>query len=208
MMDHDDERLSKRVVARMEEFWIGKIDIARRQISEGVRLFFDERDPVVIHTIIASAHQVLIDIGTRKGIKSAVKNTETLRSEELQRHLKTINYPFNFFKHADRDADGMINIGPLKRFTSDFIMDAIVMLQQIAGDIPIEAKVFWSWFVSKYPQEFDNCSEDGEIKKMQQQRLSDWDNPKIGQFLGYAEIAGEANHSLKPDGSRAGVPNS
>jgi hypothetical protein len=37
MMNHDDERLSKRVVARMEEFWIGKIDIARRQISEGVR---------------------------------------------------------------------------------------------------------------------------------------------------------------------------
>lgn len=133
---------------------------------------------------------------------------KTLRSEELQHHLKTINYPFNFFKHADRDADGMINIGPLKRFTSDFIMDAIVMLQQIAGDIPIEAKVFWSWFVSKCPQEFENCSEDGEIKKMQQQRLSDWDFPKICQFLGYAEIAGEANHSLKPDGSRAGVPNS
>jgi hypothetical protein len=148
----------------MDEYWIDKIDIARRQISEAVRLFFGDRDPVVIHTIIASAHQVLFDIGTTKGVKSAVKNTGALRSEELQRHLKTINYPFNFFKHADRDADGMINIGPLQRFTSDFIMDAIVMLQQIACDIPIEAKVFWSWFVSKYPQEFENCPEDGGIR--------------------------------------------
>jgi len=84
---------SQRVVAGMDECWIGKIDIARRQISEAVRLFFGDRDPVVIHTIIASAHQVLFDIGTMKGVKSAVKNTGALRSEELQHHLKTMGIP-------------------------------------------------------------------------------------------------------------------
>jgi hypothetical protein len=177
----------------MDECWIGKVDVARRQISEAVRLFFCERDRVVIHTVIASAHQVLFDIGATKGIRSALKNTDVLRNEELQRHLKTINYPFNFFKHADFDPNGKINIGPLICFTSDFIMDAIIMLQRIAGDIPIEAKVFWSWFVSKYPQEFENCPKDGEINKLQQQRLGEWDFPRICQFLSFAEIAGEAD---------------
>jgi hypothetical protein len=63
----------------MESFWITKIDVARRQVSEAVRLFFAERDPVVIHTIIASAHQVLFDVGRSKGISSVVKNTKALK---------------------------------------------------------------------------------------------------------------------------------
>jgi hypothetical protein len=105
--------------------------------------------------------------------------------------MKKINYPYNFFKHADRDPDGKINITPLQRFSSDFIMDAIWMLQQIAGDIPIEAKVFWTWFVSKYPEDFDNLPQDSEIRKMQERRLADWDFPRIHQFLQFAEIVGE-----------------
>ena len=178
----------------MEEHWIDKTDVAQRQITEAIRLFFEERDSVVIHTVIASAHQIMFDIGIKKGIKSAVKNTEALKNEELQRHLKAINYPFNFFKHANHDPQKFINIGPLERFTSDFIMDAIIMLQRISGKIPMEAKVFWFWFVSKYPQEFDNCPEDGEIKKMQQQGLADWDFPTISQFLSFVDIVGEANN--------------
>jgi hypothetical protein len=66
-------------------------------------------------------------------------------------------------------------------------MDAILMLQQIAGQIPTEAKVFWTWFVAKYPEGFEG-PEDGEIRKMQQQGLADWDFPRIHQFLAFAEI--------------------
>jgi hypothetical protein len=63
----------------VEEYWINKIDVARRHISEAVRLFFGERDAVVIHTIIASAHQVLFDIGSVNEIRSVLKNTEALK---------------------------------------------------------------------------------------------------------------------------------
>lgn len=180
----------------MEEYWIDKVEVARRQISEAVRLFFRERDPVVIHTIVASAHQILLDIGDGKGIKSALKKPGALQSEEPHRYLKTINYPFNFSKHADRDPGGLIDIGPLRQFAGDFIMDAIVMLQQAAGSIPMEAKVFWCWFLSKHPQEFENCPEGGEIRKMQQERLADWDFPTISEFLSYADVAGGASKSL------------
>ena len=82
----------------MEECWINKVDVARRQISEAVRLFFAEHDPLVIHTFAAAAHQVLFDIGTAKGVESTVKNTAALRGEELQRHLRAINYLTVFSK--------------------------------------------------------------------------------------------------------------
>ena len=167
----------------MDKILIDKLDVVRRQIKEAVRLFFEKRDRVVIHTIIASAHQILFDIGKSKNVKSVVKNTEALRKPEIQKYLKTINYPYNFFKHADQDPEGQINIAPLERFTSDFIMDAIVMLQQMSADIPTDAKVYWFWFVSKFPQEFDNLPDDGEIAKMQREGLAEWDFQTISHFF-------------------------
>jgi hypothetical protein len=71
-------------------------------------------------------------------------------------------------------------------------MDAIVMLQRVAGSIPIEAKVFWFWFVSRYPQYFDNLPDDSEIKEMQAQKLADWDFPTISDFLKFADAFEEA----------------
>lgn len=181
----------------MDKILIDKLDVVRRQIKEAVRLFFEERDLVVIHTIIASAHQILFDIGKNHNVKSAVKNTEALRKPEIQKHLKAINYPYNFFKHADQDPGGQINIAPLERLTSDFIMDAIVMLQQIADEIPTEAKVYWFWFVSKFPQEFDNLPHNGEIAKMQREGLADWDFKTISQFLLFSDIMDEAKNALQ-----------
>jgi hypothetical protein len=189
----------------MEVHWIDKLDIVRRQIKEAVRLFFEQRDAVVIHTIVASAHQILFDLGESKGIASVVKNTAALKGDEIQSFLHSINYPYNFFKHADRDPDAKINVGPLERFTQDFIMDAIVMLQRLCGNIPTEAKVYWVWFVSKYREEFDDCPADGEIKKMQEQGLASWDFPTICQFLTFCDLAEGANNSLNSGASKTGA---
>jgi len=189
----------------MDVHWIDKVEVVRRQIREAVRLFFEARDRVVLHTVVASAHQILFDLGNAKDVKSFLKNTEAIRGKELQEYIRSINYPYNFFKHADRDPEGRINIGPLERFTSDFLMDAVVMLQQLTGDIPIEAKVFWFWFVSKYPQEFDDCPEGGEIKKKIQHNLASWDFPTICQFLKFCDLVGEANIPLNQDASKAGA---
>lgn len=117
-----------------------------RQIREAVRLYFEQRDSVVLHTIIASAHQILIDLGKSKEIKSMLKNPTASKG--------TLNYPYNFFKHADKDPEAKINIGPLEEFAQGYIMDAIVMLQQLTGSIPIQAKVYWVWFVAKVSRIF------------------------------------------------------
>ena len=182
----------------MEPVWINKVEVAKRQVSEAVTLFFESRDIVVIHTIIASSHQVLLDVGKESGVISVIKNSEGMTREEFRRHIRTINEPYNFFKHADNDPKGKINIAPIDRYTSDFILDAILMLQNITGDLPLEAKVFWGWFVSTYPDEFDDRPEDGAIKNMISMGLNEWDFPTIRQFLVFGEVMQEANKASTP----------
>ncbi len=141
----------------MSVVWIDKIEAARRQIKTAVRLFFQETEPVAVHTLVASAHQILIDIGLKRGIYGALKSAKLLQSAEGQEYLKSINFAFNYMKHADRDDDMKLNIEPLQRFTSDVLLDAVVLLQRISGDIPVEARVFWTWF-SQVPRGIRGCS--------------------------------------------------
>ena len=112
----------------MESVRITKLEVAVRQVKAAVRLFFREDDPVVIHTLIAAAHQILVDLGEIDNIDSVVKNTARLSQAEKRKFLAAVNYSFNFFKHADRDPDRRIDIASLPRFTQDFIMDAILLM--------------------------------------------------------------------------------
>jgi hypothetical protein len=186
----------------METEWIDKVEVVNRQIKESVRLFFEQRDPVAIHTLIASAHQILFDLGKHKGVESVVKNTKVLEKKGTQELLKNINYPYNFFKHADRDPESKINVAPLIELTEDFILDAIVMLQGAVGSIPFEAKVYWFWFVSKHHEGFDNLPADSEIRKMQEQNIGEWDFSTILEFIKFVDVFGgidAANKALNQD---------
>jgi hypothetical protein len=175
----------------MDTEWIDKLDVARRQIVAAVRLFFEEGDPVAIHTLVAPAHQVLVDIGESKGIHGGIKNAKALQSPDAKKYLASINFAFNFIKHADRDGDAKINVSPLPELTSDFLMDGILLLQLITGKLPIEAKVFWIWFVSTRPAEFEDSLPEGPIKEMQQMGIEKWDFKTIRQFLLFADVAGD-----------------
>lgn len=152
---------------------IGKLDVVERQLKEAIKLFFEKRDIVTIHTIVASAHQILFDLGDKDGVVSALKNKNNISSDEFWEYVKKINYPYNFFKHADRDPDKKINVVPLKRFSSDFILDGVVMFQKINGKLFIEGKIFWAWFLSNFKEEFKDIPEDSSLGYLKGLELGD-----------------------------------
>lgn len=176
----------------MEHRRVTKFDAASRQIIEAVLLYFEERDPIAIHAIIASDHQILTDIEKQKNVESIVKNTTALKATEVQAFLKTVNYPYNFLKHADRDPDASIDVDPLLTLTVDFIMDSFVMLQRLAGSIPIEVKIFWAWFLSIHHEQFEDLPKDG-IARLQTQGLGEWPLLKVLAFLNFSRIAEDAS---------------
>lgn len=175
----------------MESWIVGKLDVVAAQLSEAIRLFFEQRDPVVVHTLVASAHQILFDLGKSRGVGSQIKNSANLDAQEVQEFLRAVNYPYNFFKHADRDPESKIDVGPLFQLTADFLMDGVLMLQKIAGVVPIQARIYWAWFVSYYHEQFANLPPDGEIAKLQKQDLGSKSFNELSAVIKCAELASD-----------------
>ncbi len=161
--------------------WVTKLDVVRRQLVEAIHMFFNQRDPVAIYTVVGCAHQILVDLGARQNVKSVIKGYPGISKESIA----TLNGAINFFKHADRDPDAKVNITPLYQMSCDYVFDAILMLFSLASEIPEEAKIYWMWMVSKFPSEFPD---DGELGKMKAHKLADWDFPTIANFLKFAKI--------------------
>ena len=134
--------------------WVTKTDVARRQLRAAIRFFFERRYPIIIHTLVAASHQVLTDLGNKSGIIGLLKG----KGQSID-HIRSLNHAANFFKHADKDPEGRINIQPLTDLTAEFMMDAVVLLQRLAGEIPFEAKIFWTWFVTKHKELFEDSGE-------------------------------------------------
>lgn len=61
-----------------------------------------------------------------------------------------MNREQNFFKHADKDPDGVLEFNPdIVPFT---LYDGTVMYRKLTGRILREGAAFGLWFVLKYPQ--------------------------------------------------------
>lgn len=127
--------------------WINKIDVATRQIRTSIRFIFEETDPIIVHSIISAAHQILIDMSRYHQRASSIVKPDGY-------NRKLLNNAANFFKHADRDPSGRINIEPLPEMNSILLVDAIVMLQTISGSLPMEAKIFLAWYMVNREEDF------------------------------------------------------
>jgi hypothetical protein len=105
---------------------VTRIDVARRQISAAVHMFFRRHDPVVIHSVAAAASRTLAGLG-------------------MQNHRGA-----DFFNKADWDSGGRISIDALPETNAGLLMDAILMLQKLQHKLPADMRVFQSWFVATH----------------------------------------------------------
>jgi hypothetical protein len=76
-------------------FWIDKREVAARQIAGAILMFFEGQEPVATHSVVAAAHQILIDLGAREDIHSIAKGPKAQRD----RHARLI-LAANFFKQC------------------------------------------------------------------------------------------------------------
>jgi len=128
---------------------VNKLDAAVRQLREAILLFFERRDTIAIHTLAAASHQILADIASRCQIGGILKNNPLIRPEKKKDWNDLVNKSQNFFKHADRDSNAVLEFHP--SITPFFLLDAVSIFQQLTDDTSQEQRVFLSWFVAKYP---------------------------------------------------------
>jgi hypothetical protein len=132
-----------------DELVLDKIDVATRQLNAAIRMFFYEWDPVPLHTVVAAAHNVLRDMAKHQGITRSVKDSPLIAPEARTEFLRAVNYPQNFFKHADKDPKGRMAF----RYHGNqlFILDSLVLYVALGGDLSREMRVFLVWFQLRYP---------------------------------------------------------
>lgn len=98
---------------------VTKLEAASRQLDEAIRLFFAQGDAIATHTLAVAAANILADIVEKKdGVswRTRAQDDSKIPMHELKYIL---HQAWNFFKHADQDANGILYFN--EREAEDFI---------------------------------------------------------------------------------------
>jgi hypothetical protein len=128
-----------------------KLSAAKRTLAEAIRLFFEGRDEVAIHSLAAAAHGILLDIARHRKLefKGVLHEHPSLKPELKNAWRNFLNAPRNFFKHADQDPEGQLDFDGI--LNEILLLDAVALAATIPIDTPPEALVFAAWFEIAYP---------------------------------------------------------
>ena len=130
---------------------IDKLDAACRQINEAIRMLFENRDPLAIHTLAAASLAVLRDLSKRKGkgewLAAFNDLVEPGREKELWHFVEA---PSNFLKHANRDPDRILE--EFEEESNDaFLFFCCGLLRDLGQPLTLEMKALWWWFATMHP---------------------------------------------------------
>ena len=139
---------------------VTKLQAAERQLRVAIRLFFEDRDLVAVHTLASAAQELLLGIGKRRGVGRIFKNSQLIRPNKRDEMAKLFSEAQNFFKHGSRDPDEELKF--YHGTTKFYIFDAANLYIQITGRTLPEITVFQVWWAAKFP----DVLEEGALKDL------------------------------------------
>lgn len=132
-----------------EKIRVSKLDAARRQLDCAVELWFAEKDEVSIHTLAAAAHQIIHDINKKRGVADLFFDSIVIRDEYRAEFVALVKRDMNFFKHADKDVEGITEFVPLGSIL--FMLFSAVGLQQLGERLNDVEDIFILWLAFHHP---------------------------------------------------------
>jgi hypothetical protein len=107
---------------KVTKLTIGKFDAARRQLNAAIKEWFCGGDPVVIHTLASAAYEIIhaLSLQRNPNRRDLLFDTDNIKDEFRKDWKDLLRKPANFFKHADRDGDSVIEFNP--RQSDGFIL--------------------------------------------------------------------------------------
>ncbi|MBM3544979.1 MAG: hypothetical protein FJX44_10845 [Alphaproteobacteria bacterium] len=135
-----------------------KLQAARRQLVTAIRLFFDDREPVSVHTLAHASWEILSCLCRADGIHPFAEKTSIILEQDARQIRRMASRYKNFFKHADRDpGEALDDFGDLE---NDWVLFAAASdLKSLCDDkVPIEVMVFFIWYLNiNFPKELRNA---------------------------------------------------
>ena len=134
----------------MEFQTVSKLDAATRQLHMAIRLYFQDADPLGVHTLACAAHGILEDLSRKRGLGNSLQSKgmgiQTGHHASVTRAIKEAKA---FLKHANRDSDAELTFHP--DWTDFLMMDAIQLHLRLASTIDQTDVIFLIWLSTKYP---------------------------------------------------------
>jgi hypothetical protein len=124
---------------------VSKLDAATRQLDMAILLYFQDADPLSVHTLAGAAHGILEDLVRKQNLQS--KGAGVL-SDQRAFVVGMIKDAKNFLKHADRDPDVVLTFNP---DWTDFLMFEAIHMRLSLDTIKYANIVFLIWLSAKYP---------------------------------------------------------
>ena len=126
---------------------ISKLEAVRRQVETAIRIYFVNGDPVSVHTLAAASLQILVDLD-KKGPQTGTLwdlLRRQVRPEYIDEVIKLFTAPENFFKHADRDPDKILEF-PLAE-PELFLWECVAKYPELTGETPLMMVAYRIWFI-------------------------------------------------------------
>jgi hypothetical protein len=131
---------------------IGKLDAARRQLRTAITLWFNGGDPVSVHTLAYAAYEIIHTISKKRdpNRRDLLFDSLLIKDEYRTEYNALVRRHANFFKHADKEGDAIIEFNP--ELSELFILFAILG-RELCGESPTEEEsIFLWWFQINNPR--------------------------------------------------------
>ncbi len=136
-----------------------KLDAARRQLETAIALLFNDGDAISTHTLAYAAFGVLKDVAAHRGASNVLAAAEALAAAGKKGEFwKGFNRAGNFFKHADRDPDGVLTDMPEEE-NEALISIALSIYDGLGCIESVELRTFSLWWSSINFQDIKDAKE-------------------------------------------------
>jgi len=142
----------KEIRRKMNSIKLTKLECARRQMETAILLWFDDGEPVSIHTLAAASLEVLHDLGKRIGESALIFDSKRFRKEKFSEWKKIVRESQNFFKHADKDPTKVLDFKP--DHSEILLLNCIDLHRRIGNQRSPVMLVFWHYFAIHHPWYF------------------------------------------------------
>jgi hypothetical protein len=153
-----------------EKIRISKLEAGRRQLRTAIMLWFNDGDPVAVHSLAFAAYEILHDISKKRDPKRVDLIFDSVMIEEERRAEwnRVLRKDANFFKHADRDGDSVIEFTPQ---TSEIFMLFASWARELCGERDNDEELFFRFWVRINRPEISS----DETKKLLAKQMKDSD---------------------------------
>ena len=142
--------MSPKMIDDAPSIQLGKIDVARRHLQTAINLWFAGGEPVSIHLLAYSAYEIIHAISKKRnpGRTELIFDSKVTEEQRAEFNIWLKSHA-NFFKHANKDGDAVIDFQPA--LSELFLFFACYGLAQCGEAANKEELAIMYWFMIHKP---------------------------------------------------------